>query len=391
MNQQPDKTLTSTVNNSSTGYIPELDGLRAIAILAVMFYHFEVFSAGWMGVQLFFVLSGYLITKGLASEKKQVGQFGGYIKLFYIKRALRIFPIYFLYVACFLAYHYFTHKVAIANGAAVPLITYTVNIYGLFPNTVNMDGFGYLWSLSAEEQFYLVWPFIVFFSSEAILRRILYAIMFLTPLWRLGMYWFAINNGVQADSAGTMVYITTLSQFDAFAIGAFVVYITNVQQLATSHLRKLVFGGIALFILIGQVNLFLVNGTLLKDMTTLGYRVTLPYNYQYVWGYTVINLFAGFIIFMIVKYQSAIPILTNKALVYIGRISYGMYIFHVPVILALDGLKHKGLPLNLVRLVLFFSITIALAHLSYYYFELYFLKKKKNVLQKFIPQQHSQV
>ncbi len=391
MNQQPNNTPNLPVNNNSTGYIPELDGLRAIAILSVMLYHFEIFSAGWMGVQLFFVLSGYLITKGLASEKKQVNKFGGYIKLFYLKRVLRIFPVYFLYVACFLAYNYITHNTATANGAAIPLITYTVNIYGLFPNTVNMDGFGYLWSLSAEEQFYLIWPFIVFFSSEAALRRILYAIMFLTPLWRLGKYWFAINNGVQADSAGTMVYITTLSQFDAFAIGASVVYITDVKQFNTSRLRKMVLAGIALFLIIGQVNLFLINGTLLKDMTTLGYRVTLPYNYQYVWGYTIINLFAGFIIFMIVKYQNAIPIFTNKALVYIGRISYGMYIFHVPVILALDGLKHKGLPLNLVRLVLFFSITIALAHLSYYYFELYFLKKKKNMLQKFSPERQPQV
>lgn len=364
-------------------YVPGLDGLRAIAILSVMFYHFEVFSAGWIGVQLFFVLSGYLITKGLAAEKNKVDQFGSYIKIFYLKRILRIFPLYFLYVACFLAFCYISHNAATANGAAIPLITYTVNIYGLMPHTVNMDGFGYVWSLSAEEQFYLIWPFIVFFSSEALLRRILYAIMFLAPLWRLGMLWFVINHGVQANSAGTMVYITTLSQFDAFAIGAFIVYVTDVKNRSTPLLRKMVFAGIAIFLLIGQVNLYFTNGTLLKDMTTLGYRVTMLNNYQYVWGYSVINLFAGFIIFIIVKYQNVIPILTNRVLVYIGRISYGMYIFHVPVLLALDRLKHKGLPLNMVRLVLFFSITVALAHLSFHYFESYFLKKKKKVLDNF--------
>ncbi|MGF7081315.1 acyltransferase family protein [Mucilaginibacter sp. UYCu711] len=378
-----------TANKNDLGYVPDLDGLRAIAILSVMFYHFEVFSAGWIGVQLFFVLSGYLITKGLASEKKQVKQFGSYIKIFYLKRVLRIFPVYFLYVACFLAFCYITHNAATANGAAIPLITYTVNIYGLAPHTVNMAGFGYVWSLSAEEQFYLIWPFIVFFSSEAVLRRILYAIMFIAPLWRLAMLWFAVNHGVQPDTAGTMVYITTLSQFDAFAVGALIVYITDVKNISTPRLRKMVFAGIAIFLLIGQVNVFLTNRTLLKDMTTLGYRVTMLNNYQYVWGYSVINLFAGFIIFIIVKYQNVIPILSNKVLVYIGRISYGMYIFHVPVLLALDGLKHRGLALNMIRLALFFSITILLAHLSYYYFELYFLKKKKKVLENITAKQHS--
>jgi len=380
-----------TANKNDMGYVPHLDGLRAIAILSVMFYHFEVFSAGWMGVQLFFVLSGYLITKGLASEKTRVNQFGSYIKIFYLKRVLRIFPLYFLYVACFLVFCYITKDTATANGAAIPLITYTVNFPGLFPHAVNSDGFGYVWSLSVEEQFYLIWPFIVFFSSEAMLRRILYAILFLAPVWRLAMLWFAVNHGVQTDQAALLVYITTLSQFDAFAIGAFIVYITDVKNMSTWRLKKMVFAAITIFILIGQVNLFFTNGTLLKDMTTLGYRVTMLNNYQYVWGYSVINLFAGFIIFVIVKYQNVIPIFTNKVLVYIGRISYGMYILHVPVLLALDGLKHKGLPLNMVRLVLFFGITISLAHVSFYYFESYFLKKKKRLLDNISNKQQPQL
>lgn len=366
-------------NKINTDYIPELDGLRAIAILAVMFYHFEVFSAGWMGVQLFFVLSGYLITKGLAAEKNQVKKLGGYIKTFYLKRVLRIFPVYFLYVFCFLLFCYISNNATTANGAAIPLITYTVNIYALKSHHVNMEGFGYLWSLSVEEQFYLIWPFIVFFSSEIVLKRILLAIIFIIPVCRLLMFGLAVANGWQTETAATMVYITTLSQFDAFTAGAFIVYITNVKKTDTAKLRILLYAGVAAFLLLGQINLFFTNGTLLKDMTTLGYRITMLNNYQYVWGYSVINLFAGFVIFILVKYRDVISILKHKVLVYIGRISYGMYIFHVPVLNALDQLKHKGLALNMIRLGLFFTITILLAHFSFKYFESYFLRLKKKI------------
>jgi len=359
-------------------YVPELDGFRAIAILSVMLYHFEVFSAGWIGVQLFFVLSGYLITKGLALEKTRIKNFGGYIKVFYLKRILRIFPVYFLYVACFLIFNFIAGDVVTAKGVAVPLITYTMNIYALMPHTVNLAWVGYLWSLSAEEQFYLVWPLIVFFTPNHVFKKLLYVIIVIIPFCRLIMFYMAMASG-DVKHAGLVVYISTLSQFDAFAIGALMVYITNVKIININRLRKIVIVAIICFLVIGQVSLFLTNRTLLKDITTLGYRVAMVNNYQYVWGYTVINALAGLIIFVTVKYKNVIPLLKNKVLVYIGRISYGMYIFHVPVLNALDGFKHKGLLQGTIRFILFFGGTILIAHFSFNYFESYFIKLKKKL------------
>ncbi|MDB5112433.1 MAG: acyltransferase 3 [Mucilaginibacter sp.] len=369
-------TLTGHTNNN---YVPELDGFRAIAIISVMLYHFEKLSVGWLGVQFFFVLSGYLITRGLVIEKKKIKKFGGYIKVFYFKRILRIFPIYFLYVICFLLFCYFTGDILTAKGAFIPLVTYTMNIYALMPHTVNLAAVGYLWSLSAEEQFYLVWPLIVFFVPDFIFKKVLYAIILLIPVCRLIMFYMVLNHGKTTDYAGLFVYINTLSQFDAFAIGALVVCLTDIKVKNTFSLRKGVFFAVVIFLIVGEVNLYLTNKTLSRDITTFGYRIAMVNNYQYVWGYTLINTLAAFAIFVIVYYKNVIPFLKNKVLVYVGKISYGMYIFHMPILVALDGFKNKGVLAGVIRFILYFIITLLVSHFSFKYFESYFINLKKKI------------
>lgn len=369
----------SPIGRINNKYVPELDGFRAISIILVMLYHFERLSVGWLGVQFFFVLSGYLITKGLISEKQKIKEFGGYIKLFYLKRALRIFPIYFLYVFCFLLFCYFTGEITTIQGATIPLVTYTMNIYAMFPHTVNLAAAGHLWSLSVEEQFYLIWPLIVFFTPESVFKKLLYIIIFIIPVCRLMMFYTVFNHGNTLAYTGAFVYINTLSQFDAFAIGALVVYLPAAKIKSASSLRKFVLFSAIVFLIIGQVNLYFTNHTLLKDITTFGYRVALTNNYQYVWGYTLINIFAAIVIFSVVNKENVIPFLKNKILVYIGRISYGMYVLHIPILLALDRLKDKGLPLSIARLVLYFLFTIIVSHFSFKYFESYFTGLKKKI------------
>ena len=193
------------------------------------------------------------------------------------------------------------------------------------------------------------------------------------------MFYTVLKHGNTLDYTGTFVYINTLSQFDAFALGALIIYLPAAKIKSAFSLRKLVFFSVIVFLFIGQVNLYFTNKTLLRDMTTLGYRVYLTNNYQYVWGYTIINILAAIVIFSVVNQENTVPILKNKVLIYIGKISYGMYILHIPVLLALDGLKNKGLPQTIIRLVLYFAITLTISHFSFKYFESYFARLKKKI------------
>lgn len=163
-----------------TKRIPELDGLRALAILAVFAGHALQFRMMWIGVDLFFVLSGFLITGILLDEPKT--SFGGYMGGFYERRARRILPPYLLLLAV----------VTAVFGAAWMRHWYLylglMNYVGYFWKESPNLALGPLWSLAVEEQFYFFWPPIVFFLRARHLRRVLVtipvAILVVTPLLR---------------------------------------------------------------------------------------------------------------------------------------------------------------------------------------------------------------
>jgi peptidoglycan/LPS O-acetylase OafA/YrhL len=140
-------------------YIPELDGLRAIAIISVMLFHLGLFPIGWMGVPLFFVLSGYLITSILHFQRHD--SLKNYLGVFYWRRTVRIFPLYYGYLAL-------NAVAALANKSSLDgywwFLTYLGNYrIGALSPTVPGGIIGHLWSLSVEEQFYLIWPLAIFF------------------------------------------------------------------------------------------------------------------------------------------------------------------------------------------------------------------------------------
>ena len=148
-------------------YLPYLDGLRAVAVLLVLWAHFpfvtgsfvseafwkisQALRTGYIGVDLFFVMSGFLITRILLNERLSNGTIS--FRRFYINRALRIFPIYYICIAIY-ALLYARH-----DGDLLSLVTYTFNVYKpLYPDPVALE---HTWSLSVEEQFYLAWPFVM--------------------------------------------------------------------------------------------------------------------------------------------------------------------------------------------------------------------------------------
>jgi len=168
---------------------PHLDGVRTLAVLLVALFHQEICPFGWVGVQIFFVLSGFLITRILVQARE--APFGVYLRNFYGRRSLRIFPLYFSVVGLL--------AIGVAagvsmNGVREGLIyaaTYTYNLFHATNQFKHSKIIAHFWSLCVEEQFYLVWPFLLYFTRPSATRRVLAGIVLAGPLVRLSVCKFS--------------------------------------------------------------------------------------------------------------------------------------------------------------------------------------------------------
>lgn len=196
--------------------IPALDGLRGLAILMVMLFHFSlnldghawvenafrspVRDFGWTGVDLFFVLSGFLITGILVDARGAQN----YFSAFYARRALRIFPLYYFSLAAI--WLVFRHLVARPSG----VIWYAIYAQNWLP--VGGPGIGHFWSLAVEEQFYLVWPLIVYASSRRRVLQLSVAGIIFANILRVSLW----EHGVETY----IVYANPFTRMDALLAGA---------------------------------------------------------------------------------------------------------------------------------------------------------------------------
>ena len=217
-------------------HISTLDGLRGISVLSIMIFHFahvkrlthnlfdDVFynisMLGWVGVDLFFTLSGFLITGILLDTKKT----DNYFTSFYARRALRIFPLYYGYLA-FLFYLFYplifskTHSLEQLNIDNVIdnkywFIFYLSNIKQLLLGSFFSGGVGHLWSLAIEEQFYLIWPLVIYMTSTRYIKYICYA-LFIT---NLSIRFYMVIKGYSADD----IYVFTFSRLDSLVAGSLI-------------------------------------------------------------------------------------------------------------------------------------------------------------------------
>ncbi|HEX9445176.1 MAG TPA: acyltransferase, partial [Candidatus Binatia bacterium] len=163
----------------SAAHLPGLDGLRMVAVFLVVFYHFGFeWSPGGHGVLAFFVLSGFLITWLLLKEEEQFGAVS--LKLFYLRRSLRIFPAFYCYWLLMTGYLLLFHK-PILWSQALSSFAYVANYYQAIlgdPDT----GYSHTWSLGIEEQFYLLWP-VAFIALRARGRRVAALTTVIGAIW----------------------------------------------------------------------------------------------------------------------------------------------------------------------------------------------------------------
>jgi peptidoglycan/LPS O-acetylase OafA/YrhL len=353
--------------------ISGLDGLRAIAFLVLFGLHTGYLEFGWMGVQLFFVLSGFLITIILLRMKENL-PLGAYLFKFYIRRVLRIFPLYYFYLflmlgiaAKLITISYRAGMMEAFQGQVLFAYLYVYDFYSALRGVQPSIFLMHLWSLSVEEQFYLVWPLLIFLVPEKSLKKLFLAGIFTGPLFRV-VFVLVYNLGASRyfqEPVALALYPLPFTHVDAFAFGAYIsrFSIRNAR-------RQLAYLGCFL-LFAGFASQYFSTGEM-GALSSLGYPVTMPNAYQFLWAYSLLNYWFAVLIYCIVNEGLFVRFLDLPILRYLGRISYGLYIYHLPVIWFAARLRDvKGfagissLQIALVSL----TGTVLIASLSYHLLE----------------------
>ena len=355
-------------------YIPALDGVRAIAIILVMLFHYYyLVEIGWVGVQLFFVLSGFLITSILLNEKNKT--LGVYLKRFYWRRSLRIFPIYYLYIILVGIVFLATNFPENYNVLAPYLYTYTFNYLPLKEGVQFDVFFTHFWSLSVEEQFYIIWPMVIFLFNKKTLKYILVAIIIGSPIFRFFVAEWLISNNYLSSEIGEIVYRLTPSQLDGFAFGA-LIPIFNLGD-KKWNFSWLLYLSLALFVIVGITVYALFDGNLNHGITSLGFPIGETAHYQHVWSYLLINLVSLTLILFVLKKQSLFSrVMSSKFFVEVGKVSYGMYVYHWVIIAFFRKTISLYIPNHLISFIIYFILVYIVSYLSFRLFENYFIKLK---------------
>jgi peptidoglycan/LPS O-acetylase OafA/YrhL len=383
--------MTPSRSRSPAGHVeerlPPLDGIRGLAVLAVMISHFHglqkfkdlmwtdriygsIVDGGWIGVDLFFVLSGFLIT-GILYDSK-----GGtrYFRSFYMRRVLRIFPLYygFLFVVFVVA------PLLVAPRSDLQWLLDHQWWYWLYiPNflaaafTDHIPAYtGHLWSLAIEEQFYICWPLVVFLCSRRTLIRLCVGVIVVSLLLRIG---FRLE-GAPRD----WVYIVTPARLDGLASGALVTLLirsADGRVLVAKWAKPVA----------------LVCGALVAGIWINYGRLSWWNNPTGTVGLSLIALtFAGLVGMAVTRRPSDwLPsALSHPALVFFGKYSYAMYVFQNPVMFFFEETGFRPaqtfskvagsqLPGSLIQLAAGIAVTTVLALASWHLYEKHFLKLKR--------------
>lgn len=374
----------SRVTTIPGAYVPEIDALRCFAMTAVIAIHCGLFPFGWMGVWLFFVVSGFAVTTSLFSTKHAGHSMWRRMGTFFARRVLRIWPVYFAFIAA--SALFIVAFEPMGDLAEVPwLLTFTQNIKMIIesyaPGT-HWGGFAHLWTISVEQQFYLVFPLLLLLRGRRSRTLALIVVICAAPIIRYATGVWSLSHGQQPLSAAFAVYAFGPGHFDAFAAGSLIALfrkeiaanrryadIAAVIALAVSALYVLAYGVVNVR-LAGHVSLGALRNILSGVLYGQGREI---------WVYYVpTSLSAAVLMAILVRRQPLLRLCRLPGLQAIGRISYGGYLFHVPVLMILGSLVPAfdgpvtGLRTYLVHSGLFvcaYAATVAVAWLSYQYLE----------------------
>jgi peptidoglycan/LPS O-acetylase OafA/YrhL len=362
-------TWRKSVSRPSKMYRPELDALRFFAFLGVFITHSVRFgsegmldghpfllnvavgieSMGRFGLSLFFLLSSFLITSLLLAEQEKTGAV--HLGSFYLRRILRIWPLYFSFLLATYIVGRFWAPAAFSSSGLFAFCLLSGNWYIVAGETVPLS-LTILWSISVEEQFYLVWPSIVRHMTRARMRQFCVGVAGVSLLCT---YLLA-----RSGQTVLQVWCNTLSEMGLFAVGALLAIHLGLKDHRKSGARAAIgiLGGLACWTV----------------AHCIGFAPIHPP--PAVWP-AVYGLVAAGCASFLWAFLHLPRLLIHPALVYLGRISYGLYVFHALYLeLGEHLLRDNGPHLRYLWLPIVLAVTVGTAALSYEFFEKPFLRIK---------------
>jgi peptidoglycan/LPS O-acetylase OafA/YrhL len=347
-------------------YIKDLDGLRTIAALMVIFAHFftphafpdnpvlcKIAGFGNSGVSLFFVLSGFVITRILLSSIHSKD----YFKSFYIRRILRIFPLYYFALLCYYYIPYLASAFNIHIGYEYPLNYTQIYFFTYLQNlahTFNWEASGpsHFWSLAVEEHFYILWPALVYFFYKRSTQKLIYATyaIIIIPIF---IRFIMLHHNYGIDHF-------TFTRIDQLSMGCLLAIFEKEGKLQKSYQKLyyiILFLGSALFV----------------------YCIFASELHTDTFKHTALGAIYFSVMALVIIYspnnKTIFKFLNFSIVQYLGRISYGIYVWHLIVLTTI--IKFYKTPWAILNLLLVIVITVIVASLSYYLLEKPFLKLKR--------------
>jgi peptidoglycan/LPS O-acetylase OafA/YrhL len=357
-----------------------LDGLRAIAVILVIAYHAGQVRFGWIGVPVFFVLSGHFITRILV--EKNFGSRRTRAWNFLRNRALRLAPLYFGACLALSVLAIGGYGPAPLRGDLPFLWTWTYNLRGLFPRYVDNPLYDHTWSLGVEVQLYLVWTVLALTLSRAWLVRVVVGLVVAGPVIRLLVWLVLLAAGFTHSTRLELTYEMPTSYLDAFGIGACTA-LPEVRAMLGAPWRWLAGTAAVATIcgLLGVLSFERMHGRIPGD---LGYPSEMPDHYGWIWGYTVVALLAGALVLVVREGNRAASLLSFQPLVRLGIVSYGVYLLHRPVLrLVQEHLTHWRPPWSAIAIggtVIAIGLTYLAAEVSFHFLESPFMARKRGSL-----------
>lgn len=359
---------------SSIKYRPEIDGLRAIAVISVIIYHLNEnwLSGGFLGVDIFFVISGFLIT-GIIITEIQQNSFS--FKQFYTRRIKRIYPAFITVMALvsFIASVIFIYNDFNQLRKTIELATaFLSNFYlgltqGYFDLSANENPVLHIWSLAVEEQYYLIFPLILILAYKKFREiKVLFIITLILFFILLATSFIPANFYKEVLHQPNIYYLSNL-RFPELLVGSLLAIYHNLSNKV--QLSK-------------QVNNILA---ILSTLLLFSCLFLMNNNIAYIPGITLILpcIFTALIIHTTSQNNIVKLCLSNKAIVFIGKISYSLYLYHwifIAFAYYITGEKQ----INNQSIAIVIVLTIIFSVLSYYLIEQPIRKSKLNFKQSFL-------
>ena len=382
-----------TQRPSLLGYLPALDGVRALAVISVIIYHANKkwLGGGFLGVEVFFVISGFLITSLLIAESEQHGSIN--LKSFWLRRARRLLPALWVMLALVVVYCSLFERDMLGNlrGDVIAALVYGFNWFQIWVGTSYFTAFDFvplrhLWSLAVEEQFYLFWPLIMFAVAKLGRRRLplvgllfgltAVAIAVLTAItYRAGhiatitetpeQYMSLLGHQV---SRIDFLFLGTFSRAGGLFLGAALAVFWRPWVLGSSPIGTR--GQLLDMVFLAGLGGLAVTTVVFRDVVEVTNVGTAGYDLLFRGGFFIVGLASVAVIAAAVHPTATMThhLLGNRVMTYIGQRSYGLYLYHWPVFQMYRRFAGQGLtPYEFVLLML---LSLAITELSYRYVEM---------------------